>query len=573
MTKFLIGLLTGLVLTILSLIIMAFSLFRLGERRPTIADGSTLVVSLNGDVPEKSPVEVPIPFIGKPTPLTVHEIWYSLRRAAEDPRIRAAVITTDRIDAGWAKLHEIRDALAAFKKSGKPLVAFLRGPRTREYYVATVADKIYVSPEDLLDIKGLRAELMFFKRTLDKLGVEVQVEHIGRYKDALDPFTRTAMTPETREVMDSVLDNIYADIVNVIASGRKRPASEVRSLIDEGPFTARQAARKGLVDALRYEDQVHGELRDRLKQKELKRISLRDYVRAAGSTDTGAKRRIALVVGEGAIVRGAGTDAMGTDEGFSSGAFIQMLRRVRGDNSISGVILRVDSPGGDAFASDEILREVRLLRDRKPLVISMSDSAASGGYYVSMTGDPIVAYPNTFTGSIGVIFGKLNLRGLYEKLGIEKEILVRGKNAAIDTDYGPLSPEGRLKLRQGIEEFYREFVQKVAKSRNRTYAEIDSLAQGRVWLGSQAKSQGLVDEVGGLDKAIELLKKKARIPESEKIALVPYPPKRTIFDQYLKSTADPGVETLLRRVFGGLDYRVWMRGGIMRMMPYTIEVH
>ena len=233
---------------------------------------------------------------------------------------------------------------------------------------------------------------------------------------------------------------------------------------------------------------------------------------------------------------------MGTDEGFTSGAFIKMLRSVSADNNIAGVILRVDSPGGDAVASDEMLREVRLLSKKKPTVISFLRYAASGGYYISMTGDPIVSYPNTITGSVGVIYGKVNLRGLYDKLGVNKEILVRGANAAIDSDYTPMTPEARAKLREGIDEIYREFVSRVAEGRKKKWEEIAPLAEGRAWLGSQAKQNGLVDELGGIDKSIELIRKRAGIKADEKLELVPYPPRRSIFDQYLKSTAEQGVE-------------------------------
>jgi protease-4 len=263
---------------------------------------------------------------------------------------------------------------------------------------------------------------------------------------------------------------------------------------------------------------------------------------------------------------------MGTDEGFTSGAFIKMLRRVSGDNSIGGVIVRVDSPGGDAVASDEMLREVRLLSKKKPTVISFSDTAASGGYYIAMTGDPIISYPNTITGSIGVIYGKVNLRGLYDKLGVNKEILVRGANAAIDSDYTPMTPEARAKLREGIDEIYREFVSRVAEGRKRKWDEIEPLAQGRAWLGSQAKQNGLVDELGGIDQSVALIKTRTGLKPEDRIELVPYPPKRTIFDQLLKSNADQSVEARVRQVLG-FDYKVWLTGGIMRMMPYSIDIH
>jgi protease-4 len=221
-----------------------------------------------------------------------------------------------------------------------------------------------------------------------------------------------------------------------------------------------------------------------------------------------------------------------------------------------------------------MLREVRLLSQKKPTVISFSDSAASGGYYIAMTGDPIVSYPNTVTGSIGVIYGKVNLRGLYDKLGVNKEIIARGANAAIDTDYEPMSPEARAKLREGIEEIYREFVSRVAEGRKKKWEEIAPLAEGRAWLGSQAKQNGLIDELGGLDKALELLKKKTGLKPEDKVELVPYPPRRNIFDQYLRSTDEPAVEAKIAQRLGldKLNYKVWEAGGMLRIQPFTIDI-
>src|SRR5688572_19610191 len=248
MKKFIIGLLTGVILTGLAGVIFVFSLIRFGDRRPSVAEGSTLVLQLDGEIPEKAPVESPFPFIGNPTPVTVHELWACLNKASADSRIKAVLLLADRADVGWAKLQQIRQDLLNFRKSGKPLVAFLRSPGTREYYIATAADRIYMAPEDFLDMKGLRAELSYYKKTLEKVGVEVEIEHIGRYKDAGDMFAQTGMSPETREVINVLLDTLYGHLVETIAAGRKKAPADIRAILDEGPFTASQAQSKGLVD-------------------------------------------------------------------------------------------------------------------------------------------------------------------------------------------------------------------------------------------------------------------------------------------------------------------------------------
>ncbi len=571
MKKFLLGMVVGLVLAGMSLVILVFALARLGDRHPTVVDGSTLVLRLEGPVPEQPPVEFLPPFWESQSPLTVRDTWEILHRAAEDKRIKALVLAPQGVDAGWARLDEIRDGILAFRKSGKPVIAWLRNPGTREYYLATAAERVYMAPEDVLDVKGLRAELMFVRKTLDKLGVQMEIERIGKYKDAADMFTRTSMSEETREVLTAVIDQLYGRLVGVVASSRKRSPDEVRALIDQGPFLGPRAKAGGLVDGLLYEDQVFDEVMKRLGQKEIKKISHRDYLRALEPLP-GKTRRVAYVVGQGTILRGR-AEGPGSDGVIASESFIKLLRQAGNDAGIKGVIVRVDSPGGDAIASDDILREMKLLGKKKPLVISMADVAASGGYYISMTGDPIVAYPDTITGSIGVIYGKINLRGLYDKLGIQKETLKRGRFADIDSDYQPLSDAGREKLRESIGSVYRGFLVRVAEARKRKPEEIDALGQGRVWMGAQARERGLVDELGGLDRAIALLRAKAQIPAEERIRLAPFPPKRWLIDMLLARSAESVIDARLRELLGGFDLRLWSRGGIMRVMPYSITVN
>jgi protease-4 len=572
MVKFLIGLVTGVALVFLSVILLFVIALRFREGAPVIAGNSVLVLRLSGELPEKPPIELPS-FVGDDhTPLTVIGVWSALDKAAADERIKAVVLQPEGLSAGWAKLQELRLDIDKFKKSGKPVFAYLRQPGTREYYVASGADRIYVGPAEPVMVKGLRAEMMYFKKTLDKIGVNVEIEHAGKYKDFGDMFTRSDMSPETREVMTSVVDDLYDNLVGGIAAGRKKTPEEVRAIIDQGPFTAPQALKAGLVDELRFEDQMWGELKDRIKA-EPSRVSMDKYSRVtAESLGLQGKSRIAVVVGEGDIVRGSPGDDGAGETTLTSNGFNKLLRRVENDSLVKGVVVRIDSPGGEVTASDEIWRQMNLLSKKKPLVISMSDAAASGGYYMAMTGDPIVAYPATFTGSIGVVFGKPNIRGLYDKLGINKEAIQRGKNAGIDSDYTPLTPEQRAKLREGIDESYRDFVTKVADARHRKFDQIEPLAQGRVWLGSQAKPRDLVDEIGGLDKAIEMVKQKARIPAGERVSLTIYPGRRSLLDLVLKKSQEDMMEAKLAQVLGRMPFHAWLRGGYLRMMPFWVVV-
>jgi protease-4 len=570
--------LTGGILAIVIVVLVIFSLARLRDRTPEVEANSVIYLRLNGDVPERVAVDYPIPFLKQNETLTVTDVWGLLRKAAVDSRIKAIIFEPQGVSLGWGKMQELRADIDQFKKSGKPVYAFLKTPGAREYYLATAATRVYMEPQDYLMLKGARFEIMYFRGSLDKLGVTVDVEHDGKYKDFGDMFTRTNMSPETKEVLNSMLDGLYGDLITGIANGRRKSPDEIRATIDNGPFLSDQALKAGLVDRLRFEDEVFGELKSDLKLNDLKKVADHVYAKTPfSSVGLGGKQRIAMVVAEGDITRGEpGSD--GTD-GIESEYLDKILRQVANDANVKGAIVRIDSPGGEVTASDELWREMNQLSKKKPLVISMSDYAASGGYYMAMTGDPILAYSGTITGSIGVVFGKPNLHGLYDKLGITKDGISRGRFADIDSDYVPLSDAARAKLKDGIDVEYRDFISKVAAGRHRRFEDIEPVAQGRAWLGSQAKDNGLVDEIGGIDRAIELVKKKANIPPAEAINLVTYPPRRSVVELLLQKPQDPEAEVEVRLAnYLGLKttgLKPWLRlgnqGGMLALLPYRID--
>jgi protease IV len=570
MAKFLIGLLTGVLLVFLTIGLLFLAMLRFRDRPPDIADNSVLVLRLDGDVPEKTPVE--IPFLSGAQTLTVTDVWMTLRKAAADSRIKALVVLPEGLGGGWAKAEEFRADVEQFRKAGKPTYAYLRTPQSRDYYVASAADRIYLGPQDQFYLKGMRAEIMYFKRTLDKVGVTVDVEHAGKYKDFGDQFTRSDMSPETREVMNLLVDDLYKNLVARIAEGRHETPEQVQAAIDLGPFQASQARRAGLVDELRFEDEMWNDLKVRLKVRDLKKVQATAYVKVPLPKRLQGRERVALVVGEGDIVRGDPDNPASDENSLASYSFDKLLDEISNDSTIRAVVVRIDSPGGEVTASDDIWRQMNLLSKKKPTVISMSDVAASGGYYMAMTGDPIVAYPGTETGSIGVVFGKPNLHGLYDKLGITKDAVQRGRYAAIDSDYRSLNSQERQKLRDGIDDSYKDFVTKVADARHRRFNEIEPLAQGRVWLGSEAKARGLVDELGGLDMAVALAKKRANIPASEPVTLVMYPARRSLLDLLFRRPQQDGLESRLDAAFHGMPLRAWIRGGMLRMEPYWLVV-
>ncbi|MBE0660247.1 MAG: signal peptide peptidase SppA [Bryobacteraceae bacterium] len=576
MKKFLLGVLAGLLAAGMVAVIVIFAAMRLGQREPSLPDGFVLNLRLEGSLAEVQTTAPLLPSMAEQEPLTVPELYTVFERAAKDPRVKGVYLRPAGIGAGWAKVEEIRRGIERVRKAGKPVYAWLRAPRLKEFYIAAAADRVYLSPEDLLDVKGLRIEATYYKGTLDKLGVKMEVEHAGKYKDAGDIFTRTSMSPETRESMSSILDDLYSRVIAGVAAGRGKTADEVRSLMDEGPFLAPVAKSKGLVDELNYETAARKAITEKAKVKESGFVKDRAYLAAAYSPKTeGKRRRVALLVAQGDIVRAGSTSLFGEEMLLEPGKMSSLARDIASDRTIDAVVVRINSPGGDAVASDEILAAMKELSKKKPLVISMSDLAASGGYYMAMTGDPVVAEAGTLTGSIGVIYGKPNIKGLYEKLGISADTLTRGKHAGIDSAVEPLTPEGRAKLREGVDFIYAGFLRKVAEGRNRKVEEIEPNAQGRVWLGSQARERGLVDELGGLSKALELAAAKAKFGKDDDIRITVYPRKKSFIEQLLNlpdasmSKADPAAAWLRSKVPAGTA--AWLSGGMLRVMPFSVD--
>lgn len=573
MKKFLLGILAGIIIAGVTGVVLFFAAVRAARSQPELPRQVVLELRLEGAMPEALPVAAPLPALESRTPPAVVEIWQALQRAAGDEKVRGVLLRPRGLAVGWAKLDEVRAALEAFRRSRKPVYAWLESPGMKEYYLASAADRIFLSPEDLLDVKGLRIEATYLKGALDKLGVQVDVEHVGKYKDAGDVFTRSGMSPETREALNAVLDGLFERWISAVAPARKMEPAALRALIDEGPFLAPAALKSRLVDELAHERAALDSLLQRAGAVEAVAVSLRRYADSAGSTRP-RRARVALLVAQGDIVRGSLAGLLGEEMSINPAAIRKQARLIAADPGISGVILRIDSPGGDAIASDEILEELKRLSQAKPMVISMSDLAASGGYYIAMTGDPVVAHPGTLTGSIGVVYGKVNLAGLYSKLGLSKEVLKRGRFADIDSDVQPLSPEARKKLRESLDFIYDGFLRRVAEGRKKKREEVAPFAEGRVWLGKDARERGLIDETGGLEKALELLRRRAAIREDQPVHLVVFPGRRTVWSQLFgredESSLVSPAQSLLKELGPGVA--PWLRGGMLRVMPYRIEV-
>jgi len=514
----------GIFLALLVALFLA-SLFTL--RAPSIKANTVLELPIEGTLIEEAPTSVPEKFfMGKAT--VVWEVLQVLQKAAKDKDISGVILKISPFTSGLAKIQELRKGIIDFKRSEKFILSFLETAGNKEYYLASAADEVYLVPLGELNLTGLVTEVAFYRGFFDKWGVVPNLEHIGEYKSASDTLTRKEMSPAHREATNSLLDGLYQSLVNDLAQRKSlSEPKKVQELIDKGPFTAEEALKEGLVDKLLYEDQFSELVRQRNKG-ELPLINAKAYLRTSlRPSPWGWRPKIAIIYATGSIITGESfyTPMLGNVMG--SKTICRAIRSARKSDSIKGIILRIDSPGGSALASDIIWREVELTRGKKPLVVSMSDTAASGGYYIAMGADKIVAQPTTVTGSIGVFAGKFDLRGLYEKLGINKEVITRGKNADLFSDYRSFSPEERAVLLKMIGNIYKNFVHKAALGRKMTDEEIDSIGRGRVWTGEQAKGNGLVDELGGINEALSLVKEMAKIPADVEVEVVIHPRMRT----------------------------------------------
>ena len=541
---------------------------------PQVASNSTLILRVGGDLNEMEPGGVLAPFMeGAPT---VRGVVDALKKAKHDKRISSVILRPTGAAALWGKVQEVRDAIADFRRSGKPIIAYLEYGGEQEFYLASACDKVFLMPTASLDLTGIASYELFLRGTLDKIGAYPDAMHIGDYKTASNQMTEHTFTPAHREMAESLNRDLYEQLLKGIASGRQKPDADVRRLIDHGPFLPEDAVRAGLVDDVAYEDEIDDKVS--LGRGKTTFLEHHEY-RSVSATSLGLNRgpRIAVLYATGIITSGESSYDSPQGEVIGSDTIVRYLRKARADDSIRAIVLRVDSPGGSAIASDVIWREVELTRSVKPVIASMSDVAASGGYYIAMPAHKIVAEPATLTGSIGVVMVKFVIDGTLKKLGMNMEGVSSGRYANLYSPIRPFSPEERAKVQEQMQATYDAFVEKAAAGRHTTPEKIDAIAQGRVWTGRQAKEIGLVDELGGLDRALALAKEHARIGRDAEVELVVYPPKRSLYE----SLADPfgaSDQSGLLSAFLGLGdrraiqtltapLRVFRRGEPLAIMP------
>ena len=478
----------------------------------------------------------------------LHRIIERLDKAAADQRVKGVVLSIESPDLGRARADEVRAAIARLRKAGKPVAAHLVGSAPVHYMVALACDTITMPPAATLEITGVRTEVMFFKDLFDQLGLKAEILQVGEFKGAGEPLTRSSMSPQLREQYESFVGDLFEQLVERVAAERRLAPERVRELIDTGVFTPDAAREAGLIDAVGYEDEVAAAVAKKIELAEPKIV--RDYAERKMDNDfsglgglvklvemfsgqkqtaaSGKGKQIAIVHVTGEIAEGKGRDDLLAGAAAGSDTVIKAIREAAKDDQVAAIVLRIDSPGGSALASDLIWREAE--RTKKPVVASLSDTAASGGYYIAVAADKIVAAPGTLTGSIGVVGGKVAVGGALERYGVHTDVVSKGKNAGWLSMQSPFTAAEREVFLGTMKDVYRLFTSKVAAGRKLDMEKIEKLAEGRVFTGRMAKEAGLVDRLGTLDDAIDEAKALAGLDTDEEIERVLLPEPRGLFD-------------------------------------------
>ncbi|HXZ20270.1 MAG TPA: signal peptide peptidase SppA [Candidatus Acidoferrales bacterium] len=534
-------------------------------RTGRVPAGSVLVIDLTGPVEEQKPTGFLGSLFGGDV-VVMHQLLDAVDASKTDSHVAGVLVRVNNPEARWAKLQEIRQHLIDFRASGKPSICLLGGDfnMNRDYYVATGCQQVWLVPAAPLGITGLMTQSLFYRGTFDKLKIVPEFMHIAEYKTAANQYMEKKYTPAHREMAESLMRSTYDQYVDDVTATRKLDRAQMETLIAQGPLTAQEALDAKLVDKLGYYDEVQKYFREHTDRWQP--VSLDRYVKQLRNEGS---YKIAVVTASGEILVG---DSQWTpNSGFIMGSesVSADLRRVREDDSIKAIVFRVDSPGGSAVASDIIGHEVQLAAKQKPVVVSMSDLAGSGGYWISMSARKIVADGGTLTGSIGVVLGKLNISGLYEMIGLSTDHLQTSENATIYSEQQSFTPAQREKIQSMMQSLYKDFCKGVADGRHMTVERVNEIGRGRVWTGVQAKEIGLVDEVGGLTRAIAMARAMSGVPAGAKVQLVYYPREKTFLETMLWGEEKPSgakILTHLRGLAARLSATMELR------MPFDVDI-
>ena len=584
--KYVLATITGIVISsilvlIIFMVIIGVMINSVGNQNETVTPANAVLkIDLNHSITEKTEPnpfkDVDLPGFVSTKSIGLNDIVAKIKAAKTDNNIKGIYLNIQGVNTGFATMKAIHDALIDFKQSDKFVISYNDVMSQKGYYLNSIADEVYLHPQGSLDFRGLATAVMFYKDALDKIGVEMQIIKVGTYKSAVEPFFLNSMSEANKEQVTSYLGSIYGTFLNDVAKARNLSVDSVRQIADNYLIRdPEDAKRLGFVTDLFYKDQVIEKLKEKLnieKSKDVPVISLLNYMGTTKSKTTSSDR-VAVLYAYGEIVDGDGElGQIGGDK------FSKSLRDLRNDDRVKAIVLRVNSPGGSALASESIWREVELTKKVKPVIVSMGDYAASGGYYIAAAADSIFADPTTLTGSIGV-FGVIpNFKNLFnEKLGIHFDAVKTGKFADFDVDLDrPLSEEEKNIVQGGVNRIYQVFLNRVANGRNLEVAYVDSIGQGRVWTGEQAVKLNLVDKIANLDEAIKAAADKANLKEYK---VSEYPREKDPFSVFLATSKDEIKMWMLEDDLGEyLNYltklkQISKQNGVQARIPYLVEIH
>lgn len=575
---------TGLITGLIFFGIIAGLVSSAGDKPVVVKDNSILKITLDNEIVDRAndnPLQnFDFMSMTSSQKLGLYDILKDIKKAKTDDKIKGIYLELTNITAGAATVEEIRSALLSFKESGKFIISYSDYYSQKAYYLASAADKVYINPQGAIEFKGLSAELMFFKGALEKLGVEPQIIRHGKFKSAIEPFILDKMSPANREQTITYMKSIWDNIVAGISESRQITVAELNNLADSMKIeNATSALNYKMVDGLKYKDEIIAELHtlSSVPEKDkLKFIGLANYTKAPekkeGDNNGLAKEKIAIIYASGEINMGEGEDQKIGSDGLS-----KVIRKARLDSTIKAVVFRVNSPGGSALASEVIWREIVLTKQVKPVIVSMGDVAASGGYYISCPADVILADRNTITGSIGV-FGVLwnGQKLLNEKLGVTVDRVTTNTHSDIGSVFRPMEDSERAIIQKSVEDIYDVFITHVGEGRGIEKAQVDSIGQGRVWSGVNAKEIKLIDEFGGIERAIEIAKEKANL---ENYRIVELPRQKDPLQQILKQLKGESEESTIKQYLG-FSYKYYKNlneliniDGVQARLPYFISIN
>ena len=519
--------------TVALLCLAIYAVFSFSSKPEQIAAGTVLRLDLDKPVTEQLE---PLSQLFDGKSMTFSTVLTALKRGADDDRVKGLVARTGNVTLGMGQVQELRDAIKAFRAKGKFAYAYAEtfgeiSGGTRSYYLSSAFDQIWLQPTGSLALVGVRAEIPFFKGTLDKIGVEAQFGRRAEYKSAATQFTETKLPATDHEAEDTMLTSLYDQIAAGIGESRNMAPDAVKAVIDGGPYIGQAALDKKLIDKIGYRDEVDAAAKDKAGADAA--IMDVDNYAAASQVGQTSKDVIALIRAIGPITGGTDSDnPFDNDQAVHADTMVRAIDEATKNANVKAIVLRIDSPGGSGTASETVWRAVkRAQAAHKPVIVSMGNVAASGGYYIACGADKIVADPATLTGSIGVFAGKFVMAGLFDKLGITVDTLSYGKDAGIDSEQTEFSPEQKQHFEAMLDDFYKTFVTRVADGRHLDPVKAEAIARGRVWTGSQAKERGLVDVLGGLDEAVRQAKLAAGMSADAPAVLRAFPERNSAFER------------------------------------------